>query len=278
MTTVIVASMNRAFQCDSLLRSLDDHCAGVDRVVVVARATSALHREAYARLFSSHLVDYVLDIEGYSVHLGRVVRGLPKHDFLSLMVDDQIFYRHADFSDAQSILVGTDALVWSWRLGFDSRRCSLHVNHWRSRGQTDDYYGYLWHSDAGVYRVGDWVSLMDTALPGWDERRRIPNDLEAAGARLQRKAGAPHPLHVGPILPACVTWQINKEVTTRSCYSAAWQTTSKTSLDALAHAFLEGRRFDNDAFSALTEGPHFGAVGHVPATRENTEFYERLIR
>lgn len=278
MIVGVVASMDRAFQCDALLRSLQ-YVAGLDRIVVIARATSALHMRAYARLkMRFGYIEVIDDTDGYSVHLGRVVQQLADTDHLMLMVDDQMFFAHADCTQAAAKLSQVqNAFVWTWRLGFDSRFCeSLGDGTWKALAAVkDDYYGYPWHSDGALFNVGAWRAHVDRALSDWATYPYIPNELEAAGAKAIRES-FPHFAQLGGERPVCTTWQINKEATTRHRFGAKWCGISEIELDELARKYVAGARFSLSPFWRDAAYRFFNSP-HVPPTLEMARRFASYI-
>lgn len=283
MITLVVFSMNRAMQCESLLRSLCDHATGIDRTVVIARATSSLHQEAYAKLTAEHPECQIVDdVRGCSVHLAQVLANGTDH--VSLAVDDQLFYRSSDFSMAARELDNANGFVWSWRLGEKLGTTQTRNGaFWQCSPRIDDAdYGYLFHSDGAVFRANEYMALLDLFLPGWRDNALIPNNLEGHVAACQHQWRMSVGPHLGPLKPTCITWQINKESTTRE-YGAPWVTIPETELDTLAQAFLAGKRVDNQALYAdLSWVTRFQKAGdgptHISACVEASRFYAGMIR
>lgn len=274
--------MDRAMQCESLLRSLRDHATGIDRTVVIARATSLLHQEAYTALKTEHSECRVVsDVLGCSVHLAQVLEDGPDH--VALAVDDQLFYRQSDFAHAVKELDSARGFVWSWRLGEKPNTTQNRGAFWQCSPPIDDVdYGYLFHSDGAVFHANEYTALLDRFLPGWRNNALIPNNLEGHVAACYPQWCADVGPHIGPLKPTCITWQINKEVTTRE-YGAPWITIPETELDVLAQAFLAGKRVDNQALYAdLSWVTRFQKSGdgptHVTACAEASRFYATMIR
>jgi len=273
--------MDRALQCDSLLRSIDDNVTGISRVVVIARATTELHERAYGELaFDGDL--WMENGVPCSTLLADAVDGCT---YVTLAVDDQVFYRPTDFTNAIGTFEDEKAFVWSWRLGHKTGVTSARTDHWicSAAGTRDESYRYLFHSDGALYRRGDYVRLLDRYVPGWQKRALIPNDLEAGPAAAQREWQMSVGPHVGPLEATCMTWQLNKESSTRGRYGAPWCEIPETRLDALAEAFLAGRRVDNVKLYADTSWTtrfqrHDSLPTHVYACEEASRFYADLIR
>jgi len=283
MITLVVFSMDRAMQCESLLRSLRDHATGIDRTVVIARATSRLHQESYVSLQAEHPECRVVnDVRGCSVHLAQVLADGVDH--VSLAVDDQLFYRSSDFRQAAQALDNEKGFVWSWRLGEKPGTTTVGDGAfwWCSPLVSDSDYSYLFHSDGAVFHAREYTALLDRFLPDWRSSALIPNNLEGHVAACYLQWCATVGPHLGPLKPTCITWQVNKESTTRA-YGAPWVTTLGTELDVLAEAFLAGWRVDNQALYAdLSWVTRFQRPGdhpmHITACAEASQFYATMIR
>jgi hypothetical protein len=271
--------MDRAMQCDSLLSSIRDHVTGVDRVVVIARATSELHERSYELLADTRAGVSVLRESADRTLpwlLSNVINGV---DYVCINVDDQIFYRPSDFGAAVAALAIEAAFVWSWRLGYMQGQTTRQGDYWAAMDAQDEIYRYLWHSDGALYRQRDYVSMLDERIPEWRTRTLIPNDLEGLVVR----GGIPTGLHLGPPRATCMTWQINKESSTAGVWGGAWRTVPGTELDELARAYLAGKRVDNAALYADTSwttrfNPPGAYPTHVSACEEASLFYASLIK
>jgi hypothetical protein len=302
MVTLVVFSMDRALQLDSLLHSIADHVTGVEHVVVIARASSELHQRAYDQLeaCSSQLVTIVREDSATrpGVPLGAALAAaIERFDSIThvgFAVDDMIFYRPSDYAVAAKVLDMRKGSVWSWRLGhrepahidfqFDH---TLHEMWWSCPSITDDRdYRYLFHTDGALYRRERLVTTLDVGMhgmPGWRDISFTPNAMEsycASWVSVHRAGLGPH---LGPIAPTCITWQLNKESTTKGKYGAPWCEIPETNLDAMAAAYLAGKRVDNAALYADTGwttrfNPPGARSTHVHACEEASNFYARLIR
>lgn len=283
MIVAVVFSMDRAMQCDSLLRSMYANCVGLDRIVVIARATSDLHATAYDRLSERLSPPFEVHFEtrGASVHLADAIEGA---SHVCINVDDQFYYNKADFGWAARVLDAEQAFVFSWRLGAHATHAPLAdfgQLAWRCNSNADPAgdYGYVFHSDGALYDAGVYKAHLNLALPDWQQKAYIPNALEAEGVARTRMAGF---RHVGPVEPSCITWQLNKQSTTKGLYGAPWVSVPETELDAMAQAFLAGKRVDNDRLLADKSWIRRFTTGtsrrHVRACGEAAQFYAGLIR
>ena len=286
MITLVIFSMDRALQCDSLLQSIQDHGTGVSDIVVIARASSERHALAYDKMMTRHdsIVSMVSERNGVSCSsaLAEVVK---LADHICLTVDDQVFYRPSNFNTARAHLEKEHGFVWSWRLGRRLGVTADKTDHWLCSvaGTRDKNYRYLFHSDGALYRRGDYVRLLDMYVPGWETKSYIPNDLENEVARMQPAWQMSVGPHVGPLEATCKTWQLNKQSTTEGRYGAPWCTIPETKLDALAEAFLAGKRVDNTKLYAdISWTTRFQQPDsfptHVHACEEASRFYAGLIR
>jgi len=290
----IIFSMDRAMQCESLLRSMDDMCTGINHITVICRATGQLHEDAYTRLMSEERKVSTTFIQegrgfGLAAALEDTVRTAPDGSYVCINVDDQIYYRPADFRYAVSVLVERYAFVWSWRLGDpDWHHPNPHRGgYWLRENSPGRDHGYLWHSDGALYCREDYLRVLDGAAAAaeagleWKKQSLTPNHLETIGVT--------HPhlwrnrRHVGPSKPCCMTWQVNKESTTAGRFGAPWKTVPETELDVLAQAFLNGKRVQNDllykdhSWTQRFQQPD-GIPTHVRACEEASKFYASLIR
>lgn len=292
MITLVVFSKDRAMQLDSLLRSVRDNCTGIDWIAAVVDASSDLHERAYDKL----AVEYE-ELGGFRMLRQRAVGGLGmglgaacKHgEHLALTVDDQLFYAPSDFRTASELLDHEKAFVWSWRLGVEPGMLGktygsgkLVAHAWQcSALSSDPDYGYLWHSDGALYKTADYRRMLDRFLPDWRTVQCIPNDLEAAVAGAKPDWAASVGPHLGPIAPTCITWQLNRVQTK---YGSPAAEIPETQIDALAHAYLEGKRVDNEKlYEALRADPlRWNPPGarptHVYACEEASKFWAGCVR
>jgi hypothetical protein len=284
-TTLIIFSMDRALQCDSLINSVRDHVTGVNRVVVIARATSELHAKAYNVLGCSY-TEYEILLEthkhGLTSLLSKIVYSADL-DYVAIAVDDQIFYRPSDFTTAVGALEDEKAFVWSWRLSHKPGETEIKNKYWLDAAPKDEVYRYLWHSDGALYRRDHYVRMLNTYIPLWPTQRLIPNDIEARIASAAHEWQPSVGPHVGPLNATCMTWQINKEKSTAGVWASPWCTIPETELDVLAQAYLNGKRTDNLAlYTDLSWTTRFNRPGayptHVSAGEEASRFYAALIR
>jgi hypothetical protein len=296
MITLVVFSKDRAMQLDSLLRSVKDHCAGIDFVFVLWQASSDLHLETYKHVAPRGAADFAIRLCMYPQHskpLGEAVadvltwHGGASH--VALAVDDQLFYRSSDFKIAAETLDEHLGFVWSWRLGYDPEfteecPCPLEglATHWLTTSYTQSPdYNYLWHSDGALYRTITYQAKLDMCLPDWRTGKYTPNDLEAAVAGRKSTWAASAGPHLGPSKPTCVTWQLNR---TQTKYGSPAAEIPETNLDVLARAYLEGKRVDNERlYVALRKDPQrFNPPGarptHVYACEEASRFWASAIR
>ena len=290
MITLVVFSKDRAMQLDSLLQSVKDNCRGITRVVAIVDASSDLHERAYDKLAEKPEPLALLRqraIGGFGVALGAA---LGKCDHVALAVDDQLFYAPSDFEKAAFSLNEHQGFVWSWRLGrpMSHEPCKCPFDeadpHWLvSALYSDRDYGYLWHSDGALYKTADYLKMLDQYLPDWRSGAYTPNDLEGQIAA-KRKLWAPHVgPHLGPLTPTCITWQLNLARRDYASGSPAFEL-PETRLDALAQAYLEGKRVDNDAlYGALNTNPlrwnqPDDRPTHVRACEEASRFWASCVR
>ena len=321
MITLVVFSKDRAMQLDSLLRSVKDHCTGIDWIAAVVDASSDLHERAYDKLAAEYE-----EPGGFRMLRQRAVGSLGvalgtacKHgEHLALAVDDQLFYAPSDFKKAAFSLDEHNAFVWSWRLGLrpnriETERCPCPFDeadpHWLCSAfdmaferfskklyfniswainatlsaNDDPNYGYLWHSDGALYRTATYTRMLDAWLPDWRTGDYTPNDLEGLVAgRAARWKPSTGP-HVGPLSPTCITWQLNLARRAYASGSPAFEL-PETRLDALAQAYLDGKRVDNEKlYTALRENPlRFNQPGdrptHVRACEEASRFWAGCVR
>lgn len=285
MIRLIIFSMDRALQCDSLLRSLSNYASGLYDIVVIVRTSSHLHLEAYDRLAALHpRVRFWRQTlkQSASMLLSDALDGA---DFISLAVDDQVYFAPVDFMHAAMALEDERAFVWSWRLGHTLGITEYLGTYWRCPSEIRHRdYGYVFHTDGSLYRRKHFVAVLDRCLPDWRRGPYIPNDIERACAAARETWARSVGPHLGPYEQACITFQINKEQTTLGTYGAPWRSTPGTRLDQLAQAFLNGAHVANGALydtirtALLPAARAAGLPTHVPATLEAAMCYESLVR
>ena len=277
-TVAIIFSMDRALQCDALVRSLRDHASNLDEMVVIWKASSELHRRAYEQMAIESSAIFVRQIDQ---PLGQLVyESVQGHTHVCLNVDDQIYFRSTDFAHATRW-----GFVYSWRLGhMPGVTQSLKGRAWSCKAARDLHYGYVWHTDGAVYRVQNYISVLDQWVPHWRTNPAlIPNDLEQGPAASREKWSA-EAGHFGPLEATCMTWQINKEKTTKGRYGAPWfEIPGLTDLDTLAYKFIEGKRVVNEILYADQSWTRrFQQPGssptHVRACAEASQFFASCIR
>lgn len=285
MITLIVFSKDRAMQLDSLLRSVKDHCTGIDSIWVVMKSSNELHFLANNRVCVEHqivkghpaitLLEQEDDLGGLGWHMAWALKEA-QTGHTAFAVDDMIFYRPSDFSRAAGVLDSVPAFVWSWRYGAD-RPHSVRAgfDFWRGPG------GYAWHVDGSLYRTTDYVRTLSEFYPDWRAAVQTPNDLEGVVAS-QMDARNNTLVHVGPLEATCMTWQINQAHATTGVTRAPFVAIPETQLDALAEAYLAGRRVDNAKLYAdlswTTRFQKRAGQSHVEACVEAAMFYASLIR
>jgi hypothetical protein len=273
-------------QLDSLLRSVNDHCTGIDRVVPIVYASTTLHENAYWKLAHDESLRFTELRMQVVDSLGAMVAAMSKgSDYLALAVDDQIFYAPSDFSRATKALAAF-GFSWSWRLG---KKADLDHDsfddddtwQYSSLLHGDLDYGYMFHCDGMVIKTSDYVKMLDKYLPDWRTGQYTPNDLEAAVA-VNKSRWAPAVLpHRGPRKATCITWQLNRVQTS---YGSPAAEIPATNVDALAKAYLDGKRVDNEKlYKALRENPfQWNPPGarptHVWACEEASKFWASAVR
>ena len=277
-------------QLDSLLRSIERYCTGIDRVVVIAKASDQLHVNAYKQLVTHCMADEmcVSGPDGGAPLGYELDAALDGTDYVALAVDDQLFYAPSDFKVAAETLDEHLGFVWSWRLGFDpdfteSCLCLEDLKeHWltTSYAQSPDY-SYLFHSDGAIYKTERYVQMLDRFLPDWRTGKYIPNDLEAAVVGQRAVWAATVGPHLGPPKPTCITWQLNR---VQGRYGSPAAELPETRTNTLAMAYLDGRRVDNEKlYTAMSrDAQQFNPPGarptHVYASEAASKFWAECVR
>ena len=289
MISLVVFSKDRAMQLESLLKSVKDHCTGIDHVAVIARASSQLHVDAYMQLrVTGEYDELVVDGPGNDLPLGHHL-DLATVDTVhtALAVDDMIFYRPSDFAKAAATLEEHGAFVWSWRLGRNAAPMASPcledlAPHWLCSPFVDDPdLQYMFHTDGALYGTVDYVHMLDRWLPDWKTGPYTPNDLEAVVAGQRTQWAASVGPHVGPLNATCITWQLNRVQTK---YGSPAAEVPATSVDALARAYLDGKRVENEILYAALQADslHWNPPGarptHVYASEEASKFWASCIR
>lgn len=286
MITLIIFSKDRAMQLDSLLRSVREHCTGIDDVAVIARASSELHIESYRAIRDTDLYDaFVCDGPGNDTPIGQHLDiALLDYSHVALAVDDQIFYAPSDFAWAAKELDTEKAFAWSWRLGQGNNAAgdTCDGSFWRCSALTDDHdYGYLFHSDGALYKTFDYEVMLGHYLPDWRTGQYTPNDLEAAVAARKSDWAAKTGPHLGPLKSTCITWQLNRVQTK---YGSPAAEIPGTNVDALAAAYIAGKRVNNDILYAMLQAdplcwnPPGARPTHVYASEQASKVWASCIR
>jgi len=211
-------------------------------------------------------------------------------DFVSLAVDDMMYFRKASFAEAMRLLKSElDICLWSWRIGANmvpnaEAGLTLCDGHWVVPWATAMMpYSYIFHTDGSLFRANDleyWISLLPQPERAWN-LNHIEGYLAALTQRARQGSAAPlllRGLHAGPLEQTCITWAINK---VSDFGSAAFCETGHTGLNQLRAAFESGARLDYSGLYGLADWLSEcggGISTHVPATKEAAELFRTLVR
>ena len=207
-------------------------------------------------------------------------------DYLSLAVDDMVYYHKSTFALATSVLADNpDVCLWSWRIDINRYpRPEVFVQdaYWMvSYEQLPIPYGYVFHTDGSVFRRGDLERWLD-ALPKsktltlnmvegelWKSFRREPGRFKLG------------PLHAGSLRQTCVTWQINRVSPTAV---AKFHAALYSDPLFLRQHYQHGARLDYSALYGRDEwltqlnGAGADVLTHVAATQEAVEMWYSMVK
>ncbi|MCX6043990.1 MAG: hypothetical protein NT075_02675 [Chloroflexi bacterium] len=169
-------------------------------------------------------------------------------DYVSLAVDDMVYFQHANFAHATKVLGAHPAIcLWSWRIGEDLQNGPVQIateNYWTIAHATAPLpYSYIFHTDGSVFRKTDLLNWLDL-LPVATQNSLTLNVIEgklAEYSELHRTDLPIGPLHAGPMQQGCITWQLNR-VTLSS--STAYTKTELTDPYHLLRLFRSGTRLN----------------------------------
>ena len=145
----------------------------------------------------------------------RVLELTSDVDYVSLAVDDMVYFKDTSFALATSVLSDNpDVCLWSWRIGVDrypSPDLVVQDGYWTiPHRRTPIPYGYIFHTDGSVFRRADLATWLD-ALP--KSQTLTLNMVEGELWKLYRNEPERFnlgKLHAGSLEQKCVTWQINR--------------------------------------------------------------------
>jgi hypothetical protein len=246
--TQIIFSYDRPLQLDALCRSvLDNSDLAPTDIVAICRASGADYRRAYDQVGEQLGVRIVHEnrlipgvdlrwLQARLTHLGRVGQKLTRYihrsltllplpqqivaqtqaaDFVSLAVDDMVYYAQANFAEAVDVLQADPAIaLWSWRIGQDLQphpQMETHATHWvMAHAGTEIPYTYLFHTDGSLYRREDLVYWLAQVPP-----KNSPTLNKIESYLWRRYQAEPQAFtvgarHAGPQTQASITWQINR--------------------------------------------------------------------
>lgn len=217
----------------------------------------------------------------------QILRQSAGSEFVSLAVDDMVYYERANFAEAAEVLrTRPDVALWSWRIGKDLQEhpeMQVEGNHWLlPHAGAGKPYDYVFHTDGSVYRRQDlqaWLaqlplrqnfSLNHLESYLWASYQRNPECFPNA------------PLHAGPLTQASITWQINQvSLGAGNPYFGA--NTSEPL--PLLHAYLAGARLDfsplysrRDWIRDLAQEQTSLRWTHVAPSLEAWELWNSLIQ
>ena len=192
--TVIAFSYDRPLQVWGLVRSLlDQSDVEPSQIVIIAKSSGDRYRGGYD-VVSKELgcrVYHEADApEGWRRRFYRdslydlILRLSADSRYVSMAVDDMMYYRPADFAAATRLLASDSELcLWSWRIGADLQPdpcLDLREDHWRAdRRRSPMPYHYVFNADGTLYRRRDletWLGL----LPLRNRRTLNLNDIESS--------------------------------------------------------------------------------------------------
>lgn len=206
-------------------------------------------------------------------------------DYVSLAVDDMVYFRQASFATAIHLMEDDPEIeLWSWRIGVDRNpdpSVKIHQNYWTVEHKGRPLpYNYIFHTDGSVYRratLAKWLAELPQNKPMtlniveghlWILYGREPERFNTA------------PLHAGPLQQSCVTWQINRVSPTAT---AKFHAESYSAPAYLLERYLEGARLDYSALFGSDEwlahlNRNSASWTHVAPTQEAVELWHRMVK
>ncbi len=315
----LIFSYDRPLQLWGLVQSLlDNSDLAPAQIHCICKSSTLAFRQAYAvvgrelgccivhenRLLPGVDIRHLLKVAshpGLRRRLNTFLNSLNRHallelirihaapaDYVSLAVDDMVYFQRANFARASQILGDhPEICLWSWRIGQDLQSGPIQIT-------TEDYwtiahadapmpYSYIFHTDGSVFRKTDLLYWLDL-LPVATQNSLTLNVIEAKLAQygeLHRADLAIGPLHAGPMQQACITWQLNK-VTLSS--STAYTKTELTDPYHLLALFRSGTRLNyrplynhTDWISALNKASSVNPTHVAPDPLAVTVWSQALI-
>lgn len=255
----LVFSKNRPLQLWGLVQSiLDNTDLAPDQIVCVCKSSDRNFRKAY-EVVQAELGCSIIHEENSSRRLSRLLFGrkslykyimelIQGSEFVSLAVDDMFYFREASFGRAaETLKENPEICLWSWRIGADLqpyKGLRIKDTHWIVPHATASMpYRYIFHTDGSVFRREDleyWLQLIP-------ERSRKAFNLNQIEGYLARYSDSERDnlklgkLHAGPLIQACVTWQINKVSTSGG---GGFCEVNNTNTPHLLEIFERGGRLD----------------------------------
>jgi len=207
-------------------------------------------------------------------------------DFVTLAVDDMVYFRDTSFTQATLALIDNPEIcLWSWRIGANRNPhpdVVIHNQEWLAPYHHMPIpYGYIFHTDGSLYRRADLQQWLGAVPQG---KMLTLNNVEAYLWRLYQKQpnqfnfGA---LHAGPLDQTCVTWQINR---VSASATAGFYATSYSDPNYLLKRYLEGARLDyselygSDEWLAQLNLHGDRSWTHVAPTQQAVEKWYSLVK
>lgn len=295
----IVFSYDRPLQLWGLVKSILDNCdMEPSQITCICKSTTDDCRRAY-NVVASELGCRVLHeppaSKGFlrrfsrSSLYGLMLRLTRSADFVSLAVDDMMFFRKTSFEFATRLLAEeSDICLWTWRIGADTQPHELlqvNASNWQTYRAIDVMpYRYIFHTDGSVYRRKDleyWLHL----LPRRTRKTMDLNQIESClamftlpGKAETLRIGA---MLAGPLRQTCALWQVNK---TSPLGGAKFCETEHSRPERLLRLFNEGWRLDytplygrTDWLLDLNRGYTGCHLTHVAPTEEAVQLWAQCI-
>jgi len=280
----IIFSWNRPFQLWGLVKSLLDNTdLKPEQIRILCRLPDERYRKSY------QIIDKELGCQ--TVYQSRrglwnlILEQIQGNEFVSLMVDDMMFFRKASYSEIIKIIQEEPEIcVWSWCIGADLwtlDKALPHKRHWIAPWKVGFPYNYIFHENGSFYRKKDleyWLQSIPKKYHVGFNLNHIEGYLSRISKSIGQQLGS---LHAGPLLQTCTTWSVNRISNPHKksgCYVIA-----KTKPNYLREVFEAGGRLD---YSSLYERVDWlrrlnrgqSNFAHIVANKEATNLFTTLIK
>ncbi len=280
----IIFSWDRPLQLWGLVRSmLDNTDLKPQQIQVLCKCSNVKYQKSYQTVNKELGCQIVYqDNKGL---WNLIAEQIQDSDFVSLMVDDMMFFRKASYGEVIKIMQEElEICIWSWSIGADLwtlDKSLPHKIHWTAPWAGGFPYSYIFHENGSLYRKKDleyWLQLIP-------KKSRIGfnlNHIEGYLSQISKSAGQQlGSLHAGPLLQTCTTWSVNRISNPRK--KSGYYEIAQTKPNYLRWVFEAGGRLD---YSPLYErvdwlrrlNKNQSNFAHIVGNKEATNFFTTLIK